>query len=104
MWDDRHGYENKMAEDEWSGQNNHTSNNWTTYDANSGWNEGYTAPTTYDNQPVQPRAAPTPSKKSQKQHKPAAPPQRKAEPAPPAKDGFSMFVTESSTSFPTWED
>lgn len=89
-----------MAEDEWSGQNNHTSgNNWTTYDANSGWNA--TQPS-YNNQPAASQKASTaPSKKSQRPHK-QAPPQRNVEPEPPAKDGFSMFVTE--TAFPTWDD
>lgn len=103
VWD-RHGYENKMAEDSWStsaaGANNYATNSWDIGDTARAWDQPAS------NIPPKPTI---PSK-------PAAPSSSKGRPAPPSRPaakpktteqqpsgGFtSIFVDE--TQFPTWDD
>lgn len=85
VWDRQHGYENRMADDNWS-QNNHfnnsAANSWSTVDPNSAWGEE--------------------SQQHNQQHS-----SRQQPPQPPTrpevkKDGFGIFVQESN--FPSWDD
>lgn len=89
VWEDRHGYQNKMAEDEWT--TNGGANNWGAYNSNSGWNE--------QNPTINYNTQPTYVTQTTRQQ-PHPPPQHRAS---PKKDGFSsLFIAE--TSFPSWDD
>lgn len=111
VWD-RHGYENKMAEDSWTTAatvtNNYSTNSWDINEVNSAWND-----------PAPARVAPVSAKKptiparssgasaSTSKSRPAPPPrpptQSAAQPPSQPKAGFSgIFVDE--TQFPSWED
>ena len=88
VWEDRHGYENKMATDDW---NNRTTNNWSSYN-NNGWEE--------PNQTINYQHTPPTYVTTTSRQQPPQPPQHRPS---PKKDGFSsLFVAE--TSFPSWED
>lgn len=101
VWD-RHGYENKMAEDSWSTQNNYTSS-WDTNETNRAWgNASNTSNASGNNLSYRQPAAPSPKPKTSQTA--AVPP--KPSHAPPLnmkREGFgSIFVDESE--FPKWED
>lgn len=91
VWENRHGYENKMAEEEWRTNEN---SNWSSYNYNSGWND--------QNQTINYNTEPTYITTTTRQQ----PPQSTQSARPnnnQKKDGFSsLFVAE--TSFPSWED
>lgn len=116
VWD-RHGYENKMAEDSWSTAatvtNNYSTNSWDINEVNSGWNDpapARVAPVTAKKPSVPPRAgAPSSSSSSSSKSKPGPPPRPAAtQPTKPTqptqpKAGFSgIFIDE--TQFPKWDD
>ncbi|KAL7023711.1 hypothetical protein ACKWTF_012747 [Chironomus riparius] len=97
VWENRHGYENKMATDDWNTTNGGSNQNWSTYNYNSNnsnnsnWNE----PNATINYTTQPTYVTTTSRQQ-----PPQPPQHRPS---PKKEGFStLFVAESS--FPSWED
>lgn len=115
VWD-RHGYENRMAEDSWSTANNYNANTWDLNDLNQAWE----APATASVPPVIPSAPPT---RPPIRSKPSGPPsnsnrttqqsnqprsqhqqnQQRPPPPNPPKSGFgSIFVDE--TQFPKWDD
>ncbi|XP_031621293.1 probable cationic amino acid transporter [Contarinia nasturtii] len=112
VWD-RHGYENKMAEDSWTTAatvtNNYTTNSWDITDVNSSWNDP--APSqvhqvTTAKKPTIPSKSSTTSASSSKS-RPPPPPRPNAQPpsqsSQPTKAGFSgIFIDE--TQFPTWDD
>lgn len=116
VWD-RHGYENKMADDSWSTQNNYTSS-WDTNETNRSWSNKNS--NNYSNRPPPP---PPPTSKSKSPQPPRAKPpstattsssssgtaagssahQQKSTASQQPKGGFgSIFVDESQ--FPKWED
>lgn len=113
VWD-RHGYENKMAEDSWSTTNNYSTNSWDVNETKQGWGESASSKATASI----PAIASTTSKtkltnkrpNSQRQTTaaqsvpPPPPPASSAPPAAPApKSGFGgIFIDE--TQFPTWDD
>lgn len=119
VWD-RHGYENRMAEDSWStagGGNNYNTSNWDTIDTSRGWDDP--APNISSSKPTIPskptttasssststKSRPPPQAKPKIAPKatPKATPQPKPQPSEPPKGGFtSIFVEE--THFPSWED
>lgn len=77
-----------MAEDEFTTNGN--ANNWSTYNSNTGWNDQN--PTiNYNTQPTYMTTTSRQQPPQPQQHRPS-----------PKKDGFAMFVAE--TSFPSWED
>jgi hypothetical protein len=83
VWEDRHGYQNKMAEDEWT--------NGSSWNGGYGWNE--------QNPSINYNTQPTYITQTTRQQ----PNQRPNHRSSPKKDGFSsLFVAE--TSFPSWED
>lgn len=85
VWENRHGYENQMAEDEWVINEGST---WKT--TNPGWTDQPTI--NYSSQPTYATTA----RRQQ-------PPQPQNHCSSPKKDGFSsLFVAE--TNFPSWED
>lgn len=94
VWD-RHGYENKMADDTWSQGNTY----WP--EQNSAWNtNSNNAPS--NRQQSSKRPSPAPSRNQQQSRVPVSP-------HPPAqssneakKDGFGLFIDE--TQFPSWDD
>lgn len=89
VWENRHGYQNKMADDEWASNGN--KDNWNTYNYNTGWNE--------QNPTINYSTQPTYATQTTRQQ-PREPNQNRAS---PKKDGFSsLFIAE--TSFPSWED
>lgn len=84
VWEDRHGYQNKMADEEWT---ENGSNKWNAYE----WND--------PNPSINYNTQPTYITQTSRQQ-PSQPTNHKAT---PKKDGFSsLFVAE--TSFPSWED
>lgn len=92
VWEDnRHGYENKMADEDWNTTNNSANqqNTWGTYDYNAAWNDDSSTINNPNNQ----TSSYTQSQTSQHQ------PQSNSG----KKDGFSLFLAESSA-FPTWDD
>lgn len=110
VWD-RHGYENKMAEDSWS--SNKYSNNW---DPSNSWAQPSANNVTYHHQPVpapklppsKPKAAPTrssaqpPASAAASSSSSATTTQHKRQ-QQMKEGGFgSIFVDESE--FPTWDD
>lgn len=112
MWEDRHGYENKMAqEEEWTATTANTNgagaNSWTTYNINNTtWDEHNSTAATYNNQPTyitttslqQPPSQGPPSTQQQQQQQ-----QRPSKTKTPKKDGFSsLFIADNS--FPSWDD
>lgn len=114
VWD-RHGYENKMAEDSWTTAatvtNNYTTNSWDINEVNSAWNDP--APRTETGTAKKPtipaRSSGAATGASSSKGKPAPPPRPAVQPAAAApkqtqpKSGFSgIFVDE--TQFPKWED
>lgn len=115
VWD-RHGYENKMAEDSWTTAatvtNNYTTNSWDINEVNSAWNDP--APrtetvTTAKKPTISARSSGVATGASSSKGKPAPPPRPATKPAAaapkptPPKSGFSgIFVDE--TQFPTWDD
>lgn len=116
VWD-RHGYENKMAEDSWTTAatvtNNYSTNSWDISDMNSTWSdpamtrvEPVTAAGT--KKPSIPSrsgaggAAGTSSSKGKPPPPPRPSPNTGAQPNQP-KSGFSgIFIDE--TQFPSWDD
>lgn len=120
VWD-RHGYENKMAEDSWTTAatvtNNYSTNSWDISDLNSAWNDP--APTRAESAgdakkpSIPPRsgasggaAASSSSSSKGGQSRPPPPPKPSpkapTQPAQP-KSGFSgIFIDE--TQFPSWDD
>lgn len=113
VWD-RHGYENKMAEDSWSTtvpiQNNYTTNSWDISDLNSAWNEPnpqqQSISSVPSNKPAIPSRSTTTKQVSMSKSKPPPPPRPTKQPSVQrneSKSGFSgIFVDE--TQFPSWED
>lgn len=124
VWD-RHGYENRMAEDSWSTTNNYNANTWDLNDVNRQWDDGSAVAPAPISAPVVPSAPPTrpPPVSSKPDLKPSIPnrsntqttqsnqsrsqpqsnQQRQPPANPPKPDGFgSIFVEE--TQFPTWDD
>ncbi|XP_055306357.1 probable cationic amino acid transporter isoform X2 [Sitodiplosis mosellana] len=106
VWD-RHGYENKMAEDSWTTAptvtNNYTTNSWDINEVNSAWNDpAQRTETVTAKKPTIP-AKPSATGASSSKSRPAAPPRpATAQPTQP-KSGFSgIFVDE--TMFPKWDD
>lgn len=126
VWD-RHGYENKMADDSWSTSipmtNNYTTNSWDINDINSSWNGSggrqqihesslSTKPATA--KPVIPprsseRVGGGSASSSTSKSKPPPPPRpikqpsvQSNQPAQP-KSGFSSIFVEQSD-LPTWDD
>lgn len=109
VWD-RHGYENKMAEDSWSAGNNY--NSWNIDEVNRSWDDP--APTTNPAASAAPApAAPTknrppppppPKPNTQRQSKSRTPQQQQQQQSTTQpKSGFgSIFVDE--TQFPSWDD
>lgn len=80
-----------MADDEWRMKEN--SNNWSSYNCNSGWNDQN------QNQTINYNTEPTYITTTTRQQ----PPQSTQSRPNQKKDGFSsLFVAE--TSFPSWED
>lgn len=113
VWD-RHGYENKMAEESWTTAatvtNNYTTNSWDINEVNSAWNDpapAKVAPVKTAKKPsIPPRAtgaATTSSGSKSKPAPPARPPTQSSTPPSKSKAGFSgIFVDE--TQFPSWDD
>lgn len=114
VWD-RHGYENKMAEDSWSTNNyTTTTSSWDVNETNNAWNnpsgnnlthrQPQPAPATKP-KPSQP---PKPSVVAATAKKPSTAPQGRQQQqqqqfSQPPKEGFgSIFVDESE--FPSWDD
>lgn len=121
VWD-RHGYENKMAEDSWTTAatvtNNYSTNSWDINDLNSSWNDSAKTRTDQPGttagakKPSIPQRAGAPaasssSSSSQSKNRPPPPPRPSpkdatAQPSQP-KAGFSgIFIDE--TQFPSWDD
>lgn len=116
VWD-RHGYENKMAEESWTTAatvtNNYSTNSWDISDLNGAWSD----PATTRNEPVAAGAkkpsiparsggsAAAGSSSSSKGKPPPPPrpsPKSATQPSQP-KSGFSgIFIDE--TQFPSWDD
>lgn len=115
VWD-RHGYENKMAEDDWStSQNNYTATatSWDINDVNKSWNNSNSNNFTSRPPPPQPpankpkptqtlRPSPLPSSQQQQPHQ-RQQPQQPAATQPNPKGGFGQIFVEE-TQFPTWDD
>lgn len=112
VWD-RHGYENKMAEDSWTTAatvtNNYTTNSWDINEVNSAWNDPPPQRTepVIAKKPTIPARSTATSASSSSKSRPAPPPRPVTQPAAPKpsqqKSGFSgIFVDE--TQFPTWDD
>lgn len=113
VWD-RHGYENKMAEDSWSTsvpvQNNYTTNSWDISDLNSAWNEpnpqNQSISSGSSSKPAIPSRSSTSKRVSTSKSKPPPPPRPTKQPSVQrneSKSGFSgIFVDE--TQFPDWDD
>lgn len=116
VWD-RHGYENKMAEDSWTTAatvtNNYSTNSWDINEVNSAWNDPVPAkvePVTAKKPTISSKSSA--SSASSSKGRPAPPPRPPSKPAAsqPAqaqqsqpKAGFSgIFIDE--TQFPTWDD
>lgn len=95
VWD-RHGYENKMAEDSWS-QNNYSGASWS--DPSKTWGDNNTS-LNYQQPPTQ--KLETKSTKTQKSKQPVKPTAEPTAKQAPKKDGFGMFIDE--TQFPSWDD
>lgn len=90
VWD-RHGYENKMAEeDSWSVGNNYSTNSWQQTTTT-------TKPTNRPPPPPRPQARKAPAGQTSSSASSAS------APAPPSNSGFGgIFIDE--TQFPTWDD
>lgn len=114
VWD-RHGYENKMAEDSWTTAatvtNNYTTNSWDISEVNSAWNDQAPSQahqvTTAKKQTIPAKPPTSSASSSSSKSRPPPPPRPKAQPPPtqsqPNKSGFSgIFIDE--TQFPTWDD
>lgn len=123
VWD-RHGYENKMAEDSWSTSipmtNNYSTNSWDIGDVNSAWNGGGGSGTgaaarqqvqesTLSTQPtkakpvIPPRSGERPAASSSKP-KPTPPrPTKQPSVSSQPKSGFSSIFVEPND-MPTWDD
>lgn len=113
VWD-RHGYENKMAEDSWTTAatvtNNYSTNSWDINEVNSSWNDpapARVAPVAIAKKPsIPPRSSGTATTSSGSKSKPAPPPRPPTQSATQpskSKAGFSgIFVDE--TQFPSWDD
>lgn len=104
VWD-RHGYENRMAEESWTTTNNYALNAWDIHDTNQAWGD-----TTATNKTTKPKTTTT-TKSTTNSKRPPPPPrpqlpprtQQSVEQSQPSKSGFGgIFVEE--TQFPTWED
>lgn len=130
VWD-RHGYENKMAEDSWSTSipmtNNYSTNSWDINDVNSAWSGGGSrqqvhesslstqpAPSSKQKPGIPPRSSDRvkTASSSTSKSKPPPPPRPTKQPSiqsnPPdqpnqPKSGFSSIFVERSD-FPSWED
>lgn len=91
VWD-RHGYENKMAEeDSWSASNNYSTNSWQQTTTTT------TKPTNRPPPPPRPQAKKGPVGQTSSSTSSAS------APAPPSNSGFGgIFIDE--TQFPTWDD
>lgn len=109
VWD-RHGYENKMAEDCWTTAatvtNNFTTNSWDINEVNSAWDSSNLAKgleAVSAEKPTIPARSSVKSASSSK-NKPAPPPRpADSQPNHQSKSGFSgIFVDE--TQFPSWDD
>lgn len=113
VWD-RHGYENKMADEDWStSQNNYTANSWDINDVNKSWNNSNSNNFTSRQPPPPPankpkptqalRPSPLPSSQQQQQQQHRQQPQPSSAAQQNPKGGFGhIFVDESQ--FPKWED
>lgn len=112
VWD-RHGYENKMAEDSWTTAatvtNNYTTNSWDISDLNSAWSDpapvaaGAGAGAKKPSIPPRSGAAAGSSTSSSSSKKPPPPPRPSPKAPTQPKAGFSgIFVDE--TQFPSWDD
>lgn len=113
VWD-RHGYENKMAEDSWTTAatvtNNYTTNSWDINEVNNAWSEPAkkVEPVASKKKTIPVRSPASASSASSSKGKPAPPPRPVTQPPPQsqpskAKSGFSgIFIDE--TQFPSWDD
>ncbi|GAB0088066.1 high affinity cationic amino acid transporter 1 [Sergentomyia squamirostris] len=94
VWD-RHGYENKMAEDKWSQNNTY----WP--DQNSAWStSSNNAPSNQQQDSRRPSPAATRNQKHSRVPVSPHPPASSSNEA--KKDGFGLFIDE--TQFPSWDD
>lgn len=113
VWD-RHGYENKMAEDSWTTAatvtNNYTTNSWDINEVNNAWSEPAkkVEPVASKKPTIPVRSPATSASSSSSKSRPAPPPRPAVQPPSQSqptkpKSGFSgIFVEE--THFPTWDD
>lgn len=119
VWD-RHGYENKMAEDSWTTAatvtNNFTTNSWDINEVNSAWDSHNQADSSNQSQGLETVSAKKPTisarsslkSASSSKNKPGPPPRPSVQPTASqpnqqSKSGFSgIFIDE--TQFPSWDD